>query len=35
MAVLFVVNCFVVGFVVRTVAGYWEEEYDDDSGEMV
>jgi hypothetical protein len=35
MAVLFVVNCFVVGFVARTVAGYWEEEYDDDNGEMV
>jgi hypothetical protein len=35
MAVLFVVNCFVGGFVARTVARYWEEEYDDDNGEMV
>jgi hypothetical protein len=35
MAVLFVVNCFVGGFVARTAAGYWEEEYDDDNGEMV
>jgi hypothetical protein len=35
VAVLFVANCFIDGFVARTVAGYWEEEYDDDNGEMV
>lgn len=34
VAVLFVVNCFVDGFVARTVAGHWKKEYDD-NGEMV
>jgi hypothetical protein len=35
VVILFVANCFIDGFVARAVAGYWEEEYYDDNGEMV
>jgi hypothetical protein len=28
-AVMFVVNCFIDGFVAKSIAGYWREEYEE------